>query len=67
MFNFMQLAETQSCMRFMSDCRRMQLTAEFIARKILRSSANNKKLEYSIAVHRSLMNILKSNRLRTDP
>jgi hypothetical protein len=38
-----------------------------MARKILTSSANNKKLEYSITLQRLLMNILKSKAPRTDP
>jgi hypothetical protein len=45
----------------------MQPSTEYITRKVLTSSANNKKLEYSITLQRSLINTLKIKGPETDP
>jgi hypothetical protein len=50
-----------------SDCSKTQSSTEFMAWKILTSSANKKYLEYLITLLRSLINVLKSQDPETDP
>jgi len=59
MINFMKLAETQTFIRSVSDCSRMQSSTGFTARKLLTSSPNNRYLDWLIALKRSLINVLK--------
>jgi hypothetical protein len=61
----MKFAENQPFIRSVSDCSRMQPSTEFTARKILKSSPNNRYLECLIALKRSLINILKRKGLKT--
>lgn len=48
------------------DCSKMQSPTEFIARKIVTSSANNKYLVCLITLQRSLIKILESKGPKTD-
>jgi hypothetical protein len=67
MLNLIRLAVHQPCICSISDCSRMQSSTEFIARKMLTSSANNKHLECLITLQSSLIIILKSNGSKTHP
>jgi hypothetical protein len=57
LFILMQLAEHQPSRRSISDCSKKPSSKEFISRKILTSSANNKHLEFLILLQDSLINI----------
>jgi hypothetical protein len=54
-------------LRSISHCSSMQSSTEFVAQKIVTSSANNRHLERLITLQRSLMNMFKSKGRRTDP
>ena len=49
-FNFVRLVAHQACVTSISDCSRIQSPAEFLQRKILVSSANNRHIEYVITL-----------------
>jgi hypothetical protein len=51
----------------MSDWSRRQSREEVISRRILRSSAKIRELQYLIESHKSLMNILKRKSPRIEP
>jgi hypothetical protein len=63
----MELASHQSLTELMSDWSKRQSCEELLARKILRSSAKIKNLQWLIELHRSLMNMLKRKGPMTEP
>jgi hypothetical protein len=65
--SLMELEAHQSFTELMSDWSRRQSCGELMTRKILRSSAETKNLQWLIELHRSLMNTLKRNGPRTEP
>jgi hypothetical protein len=63
----MKLAVHQPCVRSISDCSKIQLSTEFMARKILTSSTNGRYFERLITLLRSSIHILESKGSKTHP